>query len=383
MARRIVAAVAITASLLALPCPALPCSLCPGQKAQTLRQEAALAKVVLYGSLANPRLKVNDALGGGTTDLHVETVLKSDPALADRKVVELQRYLPVDPKMPARFLVFCGVVGGKLDAYRGIPVKSPALVDYLRGAITRDAPHRPPDLEYFFTQLDHRDPDVAQDAFLEFAKASDEQIGQVAAKLQPAKLRAWLQDSQTPAERLGIFAFLLGGCGTEQDAALLRTLLLERPTERTAGALGGFLAGYIQLRPRDGWDLAVSLLRDEKRPLLERLSLIGTLRFYQGWKAKENQPHILRALEVLLPLGDVADMAIEDLRGWQWWDLTPAVLAQFDKKSHAAPLMRRAIVRYALSCPRPEVRPFLEDVRKRDPELVRDVQESLQFEKPK
>lgn len=376
-----IAALLATLAILALPCPALPCSLCPGQKALTLRQDAALAQLVLYGTLANPRLKANDAVSG-TTELHLETVLKSDPILAGRKMVELPRYIPVDAKTPPKFLVFCNVFGGKLDPYRGVPVKAPALVDYVRGAMARDAKDKPPDLAYFFDFLEHPDTDLAADAFLEFAKASDEHIGQVAAKLAPTRLRGWLQDPKTPAERLGIYAFLLGGCGTEQDAALLRGLLLQKPTERTMSALGGLLAGYIHLRPREGWDLAVSLLRDEKRPLLERLSLLGAVKFYQGWKPDAHKAQVLRGLEVLLPQGDLADLAVENLRRGQWWELTPAVLAQFGKKSHDAPIMRRAIVRYALSCPRPEVQRFLADVRQRDPQLLRDVQESLQFEKP-
>ena len=368
------------AVLAAFPSPALPCSLCSfNANLLTLRQETAQARLVLYGTLAKPRLKVHDGLRGGTTELHIEGVLKSDPALGGRKMIELSRYVPVDPKAPPRFIVFCQPLGGKLDDYRGIPVKSPALVEYLRGVVARNGPA--PDLLYFFNYVDHPDPDVAADAFLEFARASDEHIGRIAPKLDPAKLRSMLKDSQTPAERLGLYAFLLGACGTDKDAVMLRELLLQRPGERLTSALGGLLAGYIALRPRDGWDLAVQLLGDGKRPLLERLSLLGALRFYQGWKAVEHKTHVLRALEVLLPQGDLADLAIEDLRRWQWWELTPAVLAQFGKKTHDAPIMRRAIVRYALSCPQPEAKSFVERVSKEEPELYNDVRDSLQFEK--
>jgi hypothetical protein len=380
MTGRLVGFAVIVALL--VPSPALPCSLCPGQKAQTLRQEAAQATLVLYGNLANPRLKLNDPRGGGTTELHIESVLKSDPILNGRKMIELPHYIPSDPKSPAKFLLFCNVISGKLDPYRGLPVKAPALIDYLRGAMTRDARDRPPDLAYFFGYLDNSAEEIAGDAFLEFAKASDEHIGRVAPKLAPAKLRSWLQDPKTPPERLGLYAYLLGACGSDQDARMLREMLLERPTERTRAALGGYLAGYIQLQPRDGWDLAVNMLRDERRPFLERLSLIGTLRFYQGYAPKESRTNILRATEVLLPQGDIADLAIEDLRRWQWWELTAQVLAQFSKKTHDAPIMRRAIVRYALSSPQPEVQSFLADVRKQDPDLYQDVKESLQFEKP-
>ena len=36
--------------------------------------------------------------------------------------------------------------------------------------------------------------------------------------------------------------------------------------------------------------------------------------------------------------------------------LTVAVLAQYGKKSHDAPIVKRSIVRYALSCPREDAR---------------------------
>ena len=44
----------------------------------------------------------------------------------------------------------------------------------------------------------------------------------------------------------------------------------------------------------------------------------------------------------------LADQAIEDLRRWGYWDLTTDVLAQYSKPTHAAPIVRRSIVRYAL-----------------------------------
>jgi hypothetical protein len=383
MARRIVVLLAV----LALPAlggfRALACSLCSGQQSATLRQDAAQARLVLYGTLLNPRLNAGaDALtAGGTTDLRIERVLKADPFLGDKKVIELPRYVPVDPKNPPKFLVFCDVFNGKLDPYRGAPVKSAAVADYLKGALALDPTNRTESLLYFFNYLEHPDPEVATDAYLEFAKASDQDVGQVAAKFSPDKLRTWLQDPQTPASRLGLYGFLLGACGGDRDAALLHALV-QNPTERTAGALGGLLSGYIQLRPRDGWELALARLRDNRRPFTERFAVLGMLRFYQGWKPEETRREILRCSAVVLGQSDLADLAVEDLRRWQMWDLTGDVLALYGKKDFDAPIQRRAVVRYALSCPRPEAGRFLTALRQQDPDLVKEVEEALQFEKP-
>jgi hypothetical protein len=378
---RILAALAI---VLTASCPALACNICGAgaQNTPTLREDAAKAKLVLYGTLANARLNANDPLGtAGTTDLRIDSVLKADPVIGDRKSIVLPRYVPLDPRKPATYLVFCDVSDGKLDPYRGLAVRSAAVVDYLRGLLAVQGADRVQVLQYCFGYLDHRDPDVAADAFHEFAKASDREVGQVAGKLRAEKLRRLLQDPLTPPERIGLYAFLLGACGGSPDAEFLRRAI-EQP-KRAGGTLGGLLSGYIELRPREGWELARKLLGDESRPFLERLSVVGTLRFFHGWKPEDSRLEVLRGLAMLLPQGDIADLAIEDLRRWQYWDLTPEVLAQFGKPGHDAPIMRRGIVRYALSCPRPEAGRFIQTLRREDPQLVKDVEEFLQFEKQK
>jgi hypothetical protein len=337
---------------------------------------------VLYGTLANPRLNAGpDAVSaGGTTDLRLERVVKSDPFLGDQKVVAVSRYIPVDAKNPPKFVVFCDVVGGKLDAYRGFPARSPAVVDYLRGALDLEGQPRSQALLYFFRHLDHADPDVAADAFLELARASDQELGTIAGQLAADKLRRLLQDPQTPAERLNLFAFLLGACGGARDADLLRSLL-RQATPRTTEALDGLLGGYIQLRPREGWELALAWLRDGHKPFRERFLVLRALRFFYNWKPAATRREVLRGLALALEQGDLADLAVEDLRRWQLWDLTPAVLAQYGKESHAAPIVRRALVRYLLSCPQPEAGRFVAELRRQDPELVKELEEALQFER--
>jgi hypothetical protein len=383
MSRRFAAALAVAGLVLGAARPALPCSICAGvnMNALTLRQEVGQAKLVLYGTLANPRLNPG-ALAGGTTDLVIERVLKDDPFLAGRNRIELPRYVPVDPKNPPKFLVFCDVFNGKLDPYRGTPAKSAVIVDYLRGAAALPKNDRQQELLYFFRYLENADPDIARDAFLEFAKANDEEVGQVAAKLTPGKIGGWLRDPQIPTERLSLYAFLLGACGGDAEAQLLEGLV-QKPDDRVVNALGGLLAGYIQLRPREGWSLCYSILRSTDKPYLERFGALGTLRFYHGWKGDGSRREVLRGMDSLIAQGDIADLAIEDLRRWKYWELTGKVLEQYGKKSHDAPIMKRTIVRYAISCPQPEAKTFLQTLRAKDPELVKEVEESLQFEKQK
>jgi hypothetical protein len=350
-------------------------------QSSTLREDAGKAKLVLYGAVTDSK-PTADGLGG-TAKFAIERVIKSDPFLGKTKEIELPRLVPVtNPKNPPRFVIFCDVFNNKLDPYRGTPANSPAVVDYLQGALKLDGKDRTADLQFFFKYLDHKDADVAQDAFLELARATDQELGKAAPTFDAAKLRAWVQDPQLSVERLNLYAFLLGACGGERDAALLRAILV-KPDDKTMGAYQGVLTGYIQVNPRDGWQLAQDVLKDPKKPFMQRYAVLRALRFYHGWKPTETRREVIGGLALALDQGDVADLAVEDLRRYEIWDLTANVLAQFDKKTHSAPIVKRSILRYALCCPGDEARNFVARVRKQDAEMVRDVEESLQFEKRK
>lgn len=370
-------ALACFAALLGSAAPARACILCGDVLSrQTLRQEARQAKMVLYGTLANARL---GAGGNGSTDLVIERVLKDDPIRAGRQTITLPRYVPFDKKNPPKFLVFCDVFNGNVDPYRGTPVQGPAVLDYLQGALAVPDQDRLTALQFYFRTLDSADPEIALDSYLEFAKANDREVGLVGPRLDAAKVRKILLGPQTPPQRLGLFAYLLGACGSAADADLLAGWLA-RPTERTRPTLSGQLAGYIQLRPREGWDLAVGMLRDPQRPFQDRLAVHNTLRFFHGARPDNAKQEILKSLAVLLEQGELADLATEDLRRWHWWELTPHVLAQYGKPTHDAPLVKRAILRYALSAPGDEAKKFVAGVRAKEPALVADVEESLRLE---
>lgn len=353
------------------------CTYCDpaSRRLQTLRQEARSSRFVVAGHLANPRL-VGD---NGVTDLVVEQVPKDDPAREGRKTFTLPRWIPVDPKKPPHLLVFFDVYEGKLDPFRAVTLRGTGVPDYLKAALALNDRDRAACLLFFFRHLDHADPEVAADAFLEFAKASDQEVGAVAARLDAAKVRKLLTDPKTPPERVGLFAFLLGACGTKSDVDTL-TAMVDRGTDRTSIALSGLLGGLIELRAEEGWKRTVGILRDEKRPYQDKLAALGTLRFFHAYRPKESREPVLTGMTAVVDRGDMADMAIEDLRRWQWWDLTGHILAQYNRSTHRAPLVRNAILRYALCCPNPETVAFIKAAEAADPAAVREVRESLQFE---
>src|SRR5579875_1436994 len=356
------------------------CSLCGAtlRQAPTFRQEAALetARIILVGAAENPQL------ANRTTDLRIVEVLRSDPILKDKKVISVKQYLPVnDPKNPPRYLVFCDIYKGELDPFRGVPLQRADSVEYVRQVLKLDPKDQTGNLLFFFRYLDNPDPEIARDAFLEFAKATDQEIARVARRLDPAKLRTWLKAPETPVERLSVYALLLGACGNDDDARFLKSML-DEASESTANAYDGFLAGYIHLRPREGWELTHSLLRDGRKPMLIRLAAARTLSYFHGAQPKESAGEVQKGLDAMIAQGELADIAIEDMRRWCIRNRTRDILGLYGKKGFDAPLIKRTIVRYALSCPDdPAARAFVEERRREDAELVKGVEEELQFEK--
>ena len=170
----------------------------------------AAAKAVLHGQLKNPRFDPKN--DNGFTDLHVTAVLKDDPARGGRAVLVLRTYLPVVGNTPPDYLVFCAVANGTLDPTFGLPATA-AIVDYLKAAAKLDDKDPTAKLGFFFKHLDSTDPTIAADAFFEFARATDADILKAAKQLDAAKVRKLIADPNTPPERLGVFAFLLGVTG--------------------------------------------------------------------------------------------------------------------------------------------------------------------------
>ncbi|HEY3789798.1 MAG TPA: hypothetical protein VGL71_13130, partial [Urbifossiella sp.] len=354
--RAILLAVLLFIIAVVTPAYAFACPFCSGpiRSQSTIRMRFASAKFVAHGILKNPRF--DPQTDRGYTDFEFTAILKDDPARGNQKRLTIPQYLPVIGNTPPDYLLFCDVVDGKLDVLPGMSSR-PALIDYLKTCSAIDDSDPAKKLGFFFKHLDSADPAVAADAFVEFARASEVEILKAAAQLDAGKIRKLIADPNSPIERLGVYSFLLGVCGTQADADYLGALLKESPMpERTSSAFGGLLAGYIMLAPKEGWPFAAAILAEEKRGYAVRLSALSTVRFFQATRIAECKPEVLRCCAALLPHGDLADQAVEDLRRWGYWDLTRDVLAQYGKPTHGAPLVKRSIVRYALTCPNEEAK---------------------------
>lgn len=376
--------IAFTLVLIGLAANNAAADCCPfcGMQGQTLTGEVTEASLVLYGTLANARLDPANDLGQGSTDLHIETIIKKHDIAAGKKVITLPRYLPAEGKN-SKFLIFCGVFQDKIDPYRGISVKADsAIVKYLQGALTAKDKPIEDRLRFFFDYLDNTDIEVSNDAYKEFANADYKDYRNMAKKLPADRIVQWLKDPDTPAFKFGLYASMLGHCGTEKDADFLRKML-DGEKERLLSGTDGVLAGYAMLKPKEGWSYIRGILGDASKDFMMRYAALRSARFFWDYRSDLiGNKETVEAVKLLLDQSDIADLAIEDLRKWGQWHLCDQILGLYGQKSHDVPVVRRAILRFAINCQerQPKAAQFVAELRKKDPELVKDTEELLKLE---
>lgn len=381
------------------------CPFCSAQ-GQTLSGEVNQADFIVLGEMKNAKRDPNDPTRG-TTELHVQSVVKPHPYLEGKKVLLLPRVVDAAGG-DSRFLVFCSLYsnnaeftasavasaavlanfnGYQLDPYRGDPVKPDSkLPEYLKGALEVRQKDQIAKLKYFFDYLDSQDLLIGSDAYMEFGNADYKDVRALASALPADKLLAWLKDPQTPASRFGLYGLMLGHCGKKEHAQSLRALLDDAGKLYSSG-LDGLLAGYILLDPQAGWAYLQDVLRDEKKEFPVRYAGLKVLRFF--WEFRPDvvkHEQVLDGMKLLVAQADIADLPIEDLRKWERWDMTDLVLKNGEQESHkGVPIIRRAVLRFALSAAgasKPAAA-HVERVRKEDPERVKLVEEMLKDEQPK
>ncbi|MCS7022570.1 MAG: hypothetical protein NZU63_12165 [Gemmataceae bacterium] len=365
---------------------ALACPFC-APSGNTLSNEVAQADMILYGSLANARLDPQDSgFNKGTTDFHIEVVIKPHEIIKGKKTITLPRYIPPEGK-GYKYLIFFNVsANGELDPYRGdaFPPDS-RLPEYLKGAIAvrnKDAVTR---LKYFFQYLEDKDVVISSDAYNEFAQADYKEIREVAPHFPPETLLKWLADPNTRGSRYGLYGLLLGHCGKPEHARALRQLLDDKERNFASG-LDGVLAGYILLAPQEGWKYLRQLIRDDQEfPI--KYAVLRTARYF--WEYRPDvipQTQVLEVMQQLIAQPDIADMPIEDLRKWRQWQLTPLILSYAEKPSHKdIPINMRAILKFALAAAQADPKnaaaaAFVAKARQQDPKRVEFLEELLKDE---
>lgn len=352
------------------------CPFCTMQ-GQTLTGEVGTASMVLFGKLSNASEK------NETVDIEIESVIKDHPARGKAKKLTLSRY--VDLSLTGdkdRFLVFCDIFKGKIDPYRGMALKvGSKLPEYLQGALkVKDKPVTER-LKFFFDYLDNDDTEISNDAYKEFGNSDYADFKAMAKDLPVERVIKWLKSPDTPSFRMGLYASMLGHCGKEKDAKVLKALL-DDPERKAGSGVDGILAGYTMLKPKEGWAYLQSVLKNRKEEFMFRYAALRAVRFLYDYRSDVmDKKQLIDGVCLLLDQEDIADLAIEDLRKWQAWDKASKVLALVGTEAYKQPIVKRAVLRYCLQCSgNKDAEAFVAARRKADPKAVEEADELLKLE---
>jgi len=205
--------------------------------------------------------------------------------------------------------------------------------------------------------------------------------------MNPEQVLKMLKDPNTSIARFGLLGLLLGHCGKESHGKFLKEFI-DDPKVKQATGLDGLLAGYVLLDPKDGLAYLAGIIMDPKEDFLVRYAALRCLRFF--WEYREDvlkRADIVATIRPLLDQPDIVDLAVEDLRKWDQWELAPTVIGLFDKPTHEASIIQRSIIKYALSAPATskECSAFLSRLRadEKQAERVKDLEQLLELEKPR
>jgi hypothetical protein len=393
--------------------PAAACPFCSGQ-GETLLTESELADMILFGRLKDPM----PAKGGddfdGTTTLLIDTVVKDHAFRAGKDKITLPRYIPDVGEGKYKFLVFCTVSKNGIDPYKGLAVKANSdIAKYLKGIIELQKAPLEKRLRFAFDYLDNADVEVSTDAYKEFSNADYKDYVGIAKDLPAEKLVKWLTDENTPNFRFGLYGSMLGHCGKPEHAELLHKMVMD-PEKRAGSGVDGILAGYILLKPKEGWQFVRGVLGDRSNEFMFRYAALRTTRFFHDTRTDViPADDLVAGVAQMITHKDIADLAIEDLRKWKRFELTDRVLALKEKNrfgmlpqpdygvdfvvrlltkpsevfglfphpAYEMSIVRKAVLHFALSAKGNEAAAtFVAEERKLHPNEVKQAEELLRLE---
>ncbi len=230
-------------------------------------------------------------------------------------------------------------------------------------------------LGYYARFLEHANPLLAEDAYLEFGNASFDDVAQVATQLPMDSLRRWIVDPAVPEARKGFYGLALGLAATDEDRRANRAVLqklVDAPSDDFRAGFDGVLGGYLLLAGGEGLrHLDEQLLANPQARSGDLRHAATALRFMQEFGRDQlSQEELNSALRRLLARPEVAASAIVDLARWQDWESLDAVAALFARKEFADASIAQAIVGYLKACPLPAAAEKLARLRQLDPQRV-------------
>jgi hypothetical protein len=336
------------------------CPFCTAVK-PTLAQQRDAADVVAIAEV--------DKVDASSATLTFRQVLKGNSLLGGQSSATVK--LGFKPRPGALLICFGNRSDDEDLSWSAVGVDETSLV-YVAGApdLRQPAAKR---LRYFARYLEHPDPLIAEDAYLEFGHAPYDVVAQAADALSMTKLRDWLVSERVPEARKGFYGVALGAASGESDRranlSLLQKLVAAEDTDFRAG-FDGLLAGYLLLGGQSALNtIDQRFLSDPKAADGDVRHALAALRFYAESNAGASKQSVARAVRHVLRRPEFADRAIIDLARWQDWSDVKQIAGLYTPDPEHRSL-RQAVVGYLRACPLPAARDALTELQKSDPQGV-------------
>jgi hypothetical protein len=336
------------------------------------------AKIVAVCRLQNA-VEPDNALPEGQVEFTLDGVVVPHALVKGKKSIVIPRFRgPTKEK----YLVAMDVdKKGVIDPYMGAVLDGKGEMErFVVGALKLKDKTPPGRARYAVDFLLSSNSEVVASAVAEVSRLEYADLRKLAETLKPEPWLKALQDDKTPAAYVGTYAVLLGHCGKKEHAAVLRKLLddKERPQARTTNYL---LIAYVLLDRDNGWQLVCDRIEHKDTSFLSRYAALQTARFmHQERQDVIAEKKSLAAIAGILKTPNMADFAIEDLRKLKRWEYCDAILELPGKDGFGAPVLRHAVLRFALQCPSPAAKTYVQIALINDPERVAEVEELLALE---
>jgi len=244
-------------------------------------------------------------------------------------------------------------------------------------------------LAYYFNYLENSDQIIANDSFGEFAKAPYGDVVALAGHVPRDAVRRWFTNPKTPQTRLGFYGLLLGLCGDADDARRLEEILSKKSDQFRLG-LDGMIFGYLLLEGNAGLKRIEDWkFNDKSAPLNETYSAMKAVELFADFAPQKiKKARLSESLQLLLDRTEVADLAIATLARWEDWSVQDRLRKLYGTGAYESPILKKAVVRYMIASTKTASsatdakvplsvergRRYLDEIRAKDPRLVKDVE---------
>ncbi len=207
-------------------------------------------------------------------------------------------------------------------------------------------------LPYFVEWLESDNPELAMDAWSEFARSQYEDVLTVRSLLDRQKLRTWIARPDTSPERLGLYGMLLGLCGNAEDKQFLKDQIgMPRPEKDFRYGIEGVIGGYLLLSGEEGLTfLEETRLQPKSVPYTEHFAVMQAIQFMWSYESDViDQSRLAKSLRYLLHQPQVRELAITNLSRWKDWDVAPQLAEMYDSTVADDERSREAILQFMIA----------------------------------